>query len=54
MLANHLFAQKRARRRVLAALPVSQKLSVLIQLQQMAAEVQAAAGRTPRSPWKLA
>jgi hypothetical protein len=52
-LAERLFRQKRARRRALAALPVSKKISVLIQLQRMASEVQAAAGRSPRHPWKL-
>jgi hypothetical protein len=53
-LAARVFRQKRARRRALAALSFPAKISVLVQLQQMASEVQTAAGRNYRTAWNLA
>jgi hypothetical protein len=52
-LAARAFRQKHARRRVLAALPFPEKISRLVQLQQIAAEVRLAAHRSPKTPWKL-
>jgi hypothetical protein len=52
-LAERLFIAKKARRRALASLPFPEKISILLQLQQIAAEVRSAAGRAGPSPWKL-
>jgi len=47
-----IFAQKRARRRWLAALPFPEKIRTLVRLQAMAAPIQRAKGRTVRV-WPL-
>ena len=51
-LTRELFAEKRERRRELAALPVEQKFEILLQLQQLARDVAVAAGRPAPAPWK--
>jgi hypothetical protein len=52
-LAKRLFIAKQARRRALASLSFPEKISILLQLQKIAAEVRSAAGRAGPSPWKL-
>jgi len=52
-LAQRLFHAKQARRRALASLSFPEKISILLRLQEIAAEVRTAAGRAGPSPWKL-
>ena len=52
-LASRAFRQKRARRRALAALSFSRKISLLVRLQHAASEVSRAYGKKRTSPWKI-
>lgn len=52
-LAQAVFTGKRERRRQLAALPVEQKFTILLHLQQLASEVAKAAGRPAKKPWSI-
>ncbi len=50
---DRLFRGKEDHRRTLAALPIEDKVRIIVQLQEIAAEIARAAGRTPREPWRL-
>ncbi len=50
---DRLFCGKEDHRRKLAALPIEAKVRIIVQLQEIAAEIARSTGRTPREPWKL-
>lgn len=52
-LARQLWQQKRQRRRQLAALPIEEKIRLLIRLQRLANEVRQQVGRPVRPEWNL-
>ena len=52
-LAEASFRQKKERRRELAALPIEEKVEILLQLQQMVAEVAWETRGAKLEPWKL-
>jgi hypothetical protein len=50
---DEVFRKKAARRRVLASLPMEEKLRMLVKMQQRAYVIGCAAGREPRKPWVM-
>lgn len=52
-LAEASFKKKRERRRELAALPIEEKVEILILLQRMVAEIAWETRRVKLEPWKL-
>ena len=52
-LAEASFRQKRERRRELAALPIEEKVQILLQLQRMTAEIAWETRGVKLEPWKL-
>jgi hypothetical protein len=52
-LAEASFRQKRERRRELAALPIEEKVEILIMLQRMVAEIAWETRQQKLEPWKL-
>jgi hypothetical protein len=44
---------KREHRKRLAALPIEEKLAIIMRMQQLAWEISHSAGRTSPLPWKL-
>jgi hypothetical protein len=48
---EELFARKESHRFELAALPIEEKIRVLIKLQHMASKVKSQTGRGYRKPW---
>ena len=52
-LADASFRQKEERRRELAALPIEEKVEILVRLQQMVADVVWETQGTKLEPWKL-
>ena len=47
-----ILAAKAARRRELAALPIEQKLEILLELQRNVAEIRRSSGRPGPEPWR--
>jgi hypothetical protein len=52
-LAESLYQLKRERRRRLAALPIEEKIRLLVELQRRANEIRKMTGRRPLPEWKL-
>jgi len=52
-LPAELEEAKLAQRRRLGGLPIEEKLRIIVRMQELAAEIAAAAGRPVRPPWKL-
>jgi hypothetical protein len=52
-LADSLFRAKAARRRRLAALPIEQKIRILIEMQRLSNDVRRKAGRKPLPEWVI-
>jgi hypothetical protein len=50
---EELFRGKESRRRDLAALPIEEKIKILIKLQHIASAVGRQAGREYRKPWHV-
>lgn len=50
---EELFVHKESRRRDLAALPIEEKIKILVKLQHMANAVGCQAGRDYRKPWDV-
>jgi hypothetical protein len=50
--AQTIFRHKRERRQSLAALPIEEKIQILIRLQEIAGEISWAARGVKRQPWK--
>lgn len=48
-----LFLSKSARRAALAALPIEEKIKLLVELQQLASEITDSTGRVSKKPWKI-
>jgi len=53
-LLNRLIRAKAARRRELAALPVEEKIGIVIALQRLQSGILRSTGRRSRSPWRIA
>jgi hypothetical protein len=51
--SEELFARKELRRRDLAALPIEEKIKMLVKLQHMANAVRHQSGRKYRKPWDV-
>lgn len=52
-LAEASFRQKKERRRELAALPIEEKVQILVRLQQMVADIARETRGVKLEPWKL-
>jgi len=52
-ILNRLIRAKAARRRELAALPIKEKMGIVIALQQLQSGILRATGRRFRSPWRV-
>jgi len=52
-LAESLFLAKQARRRKLAALPIEEKVRILVQMQRLANDVRQKTGREPLPEWAI-
>ena len=48
-----ILAAKKERRRRLAALPIEEKLRILVEMQRLASDIARSAGRPTREPWVL-
>jgi hypothetical protein len=53
-LLNRLIRAKAARRRELAALPVEEKIGIVIALQRLQSGILRSVGRRSRRPWRIA
>lgn len=52
-LAESLFRAKAARRRRLAALPIEDKIRILIDMQRLSNDIRRKTGRKPRPEWVI-
>lgn len=52
-LLDALRQGKRRHRKHLAALPIEEKLRIVVELQRLAAEIARGTGRPEREPWRL-
>lgn len=52
-LAEKLFRAKVARRRQLAALPIEEKIKILVAMQRLANDVRRKTGRQPLPEWDI-
>jgi len=50
-VAERLLREKRARRRQLAALPIEEKVAIVVQMQRMANDIRRKTGRQPLPEW---
>ena len=50
-LARRLFRAKAARRRRLAALPIEEKIRILIDMQRLSNDIRRKTGRKPQPEW---
>jgi hypothetical protein len=54
MILNRLIKAKAARHRELAALPIEEKIGIVIALQRLQSRILRSAGRRSRRPWRIA
>ena len=52
-LAKTLFQAKAQRRQRLAALPIEEKIRILIQMQKLSNDIRRKTGRTPLAEWVI-
>jgi hypothetical protein len=53
MILNRLIKAKAARRREFAALPIEEKIGIVIALQRLESRILRSAGRRSRRPWRI-
>jgi hypothetical protein len=52
-LAEQLFREKRERRKRLAALPIEEKIRILVQMQKLSNDIREKTGRKPLPVWVI-
>ncbi len=52
-LAETLFRAKAARRRRMAALPIEEKIKILIEMQKLSNDIRRKTGRKPLPEWEI-
>ena len=52
-LADRLLRAKRARRRRLAALPIEEKIAIVVQMQRIANDIRRKTGRKTLPEWRI-
>lgn len=52
-LAERLFRAKAARRRRLAALPIEEKIKILLKMQRLSNDIRRKTGRKPLYEWEI-
>jgi len=53
-LLRRIVAAKAARRRELAALPIEEKIGIVVRLQELESSIRRATGRSTKKPWSPA
>ena len=53
LLAERLFRAKARRRRQLAALPIEEKIRILIEMQRLSNDIRRKTGRKPLPEWEI-